>query len=212
MTKVFQNDLPKRRGLIEFLAILIAGGAGVVVALFSDFVQKGDTSALLILNTFMNGSLDLDIPILHLATALLIAGAIAVLVFDPRTKRAAFMIGASILAIFTTVIPVQDYENLVPILEEVLPLLELENGVIRNEDTSDTEDTGAATSPDDSASLMPQNSRTQLALASPRQDSNRHCQPVNENTNCYGQTNVRLPLDSVAKLDEYSAKAIIESR
>lgn len=168
MTKVFKNDLPKRRGLIEFLAILIAGGAGVVVALFSDFVQKGDTSALLILNTFMNGSLDLDIPILHLATALLIAGAIAVLVFDPRTKRAAFMIGASILAIFTTVIPVQDYENLVPILEEVLPLLELENGVIRNEDTSDTEDTGAATSPDDSASLMPQNSRTQLALAGPR--------------------------------------------
>ena len=200
MTKVFKNDLPKRRGLIEFLAILIAGGAGVVVALFSDFVQKGDTSALLILNTFMNGSLDLDIPILHQATALLIAGAIAVLVFDPRTKRAAFMIGASILAIFTTVIPVQDYENLIPILEEVLPLLELENGVIRNEDTSDSEDTGAATSPDDSASLMPQNSRTQLALTSPRQDSNRHCQPVNENTNCYGQTNVRLPLDSVAKL------------
>ena len=116
----------------------------------------------------MNSSLNLDIPILHQAAALLIAGAIAVLVFDPRTKRAAFMIGASILAIFTTVIPVQDFGDLIPIVEEVLPLLELENGVITNEDTSGNEDTGAATSPDDSASLMPQNSRTQLALADPR--------------------------------------------
>ena len=168
MTKVYKNDLHKRRGPIDFLTILIAGGAGVVVALFSDLVQKGDTSALLVMNTFMNSSLNLDIPILHQATALLIAGAIAVLVFDPRTKRAAFMIGASILAIFTTVIPVQDFGDLIPIVEEVLPLLELENGVITNEDTSGNEDTGAATSPDDSASLMPQNSRTQLALAGPR--------------------------------------------
>ena len=167
MTKVFKNDLPKRRGLIEFLAILIAGGAGVVVALFSDFVQKGDTSALLILNTFMNGSLDLDIPILHLATALLIAGAIAVLVFDPRTKRAAFIIGASILAILTTVMPVQDYEDLVPIVEEVLPLLNFEDEIMGDENATESEESDAGTTPGDAAFVLPQPSPNELATVHP---------------------------------------------
>lgn len=163
MTKVYKNDLHKRRGPIDFLTILIAGGAGVVVALFSDFVQKGDTSALLVMNTFMNSSLNLDIPILHQATALLIAGAIAVLVFDPRTKRAAFMIGASILAIFTTVIPVQDYRDFIPIVEEVLPLLNFEDEIMGDENATESEESDAGTTPGDAAFVLPQPSTNELA-------------------------------------------------
>ena len=50
MTAVYQIDPPRRRGLTEFLPILIAGVVGCASALISDFVQKGNASALLVMN------------------------------------------------------------------------------------------------------------------------------------------------------------------
>lgn len=141
---------------MQFLTILTAGGAGVTVALISDFVQKGDASALLVMNTFLNSSLDLSVPILYQAIALLVAGAIAVFVFDPRTKRSAFTMGASILAIFMTIMPVQNYEDLVPIVEEVLPFLDLENDFMGNESGTESEESDADVVPEDAAFLVPQ--------------------------------------------------------
>lgn len=141
---------------MQFLTILTAGGAGVTVALISDFVQKGDASALLVMNTFLNSSLDLSVPILYQAIALLVAGAIAVFVFDPRTKRSAFTMGASILAIFMTIMPVQNYEDLVPIVEEVLPFLDMDNEFMGNENGTASEESDADVVPDDAAFLVPQ--------------------------------------------------------
>lgn len=165
MTAVYQIDQPQGRGLVQFLTVLIAGGTGVAVALISDFVQKGDASALLVMNTFLNSSLDLNVPILYQAIALLVAGAIAVFVFDPRTKRSAFTMGASILAIFMTIMPVQNYEDLVPIVEDVLPLLDFQGDIIGNENATEGDESDAGAAPDDAAFILPQPSSNELGTA-----------------------------------------------
>jgi len=177
MTAIYQIDQPQGRGLTQFLTILIAGGAGVTVALISDFVQKGDASALLVMNTFLNSSLDLSVPILYQAIALLVAGAIAVFVFDPRTKRSAFTMGASILAIFMTIMPVQNYEDLVPIVEEVLPFFELENQFMGDDNGTESEESDADTVPDDAAFLVPQPTPNELAIMHPA----KPIHPLNRN-------------------------------
>jgi len=119
------------------------------------------------MNTFLNSSLNLSVPILYQAIALLVAGSIAIFVLDPRTKRAAFTMGVGILAVFMTVMPIQDYEDLVPIVEEVLPLLYFDDEIMGDENATGSEEADAGTTPGDAAFVLPQLSPNELATVHP---------------------------------------------
>ncbi len=119
MSISYQVDRP-RRSVFNLVAMLIAGAAGVASALVADFVQKGDASAIIVMNSFVNQSLSLNLPLGYLALIMLGAGAVSVFVFEPATKRAAYYTGASILAVLMTTMPVDDLEKALPLFEEIL--------------------------------------------------------------------------------------------
>ncbi len=121
MSVSYQVDKPKR-GIFSLAAMLIAGAAGVASALVADFVQKGDSSAIIVMNSFVNQSLNLNLPLGYLALMMLGAGALSVFVFEPATKRAAYYTGASILAVLMTTMPVDELDKALPLFEEILNL------------------------------------------------------------------------------------------
>jgi|GEM_PF-1184013 len=120
MSVVYEVEDRPRRGILNLVAMLIAGAAGVGSALVADFVQKGDASAIIVMNSFLNQSLNLNLPLGYLALLLLGAGAMSVFVFEPATKRAAYYTGASILAVLMTTMPVDDLNKALPLFEDIL--------------------------------------------------------------------------------------------
>ena len=116
-------DQPKR-GVFQFTSVLIAGAAGVASALVADFVQKGEASAIFVLNAMLFQHLALSLPPLYLAAGLMLAGAITVFIFEPRNKRSAFYTGASILAVLWTGMPADTLEGVAPEIIDEGPAIE----------------------------------------------------------------------------------------
>ncbi len=124
MAAIYEVDRPARRSVFHFLGMMIVGAAGVAAALVTDFVAKGDASAILKMNVILNQLAPWEVPLGYLTLALLVAGPMAVLVFEPRTKRAAFYTGASVLAVAMAGTPVEELERMAPLFDFNPPALQ----------------------------------------------------------------------------------------
>lgn len=78
---------------------------GASLAVLADIVQKGEVSAVVKISTATNKFLDLSLPTLGWATVLVAFGVALSYVFDANTKKKAFYLGASIIAIVMTATP-----------------------------------------------------------------------------------------------------------
>ena len=127
MAMTYEIDRPRavqsRKTLIELSAVLVAGAAGVASALTADFVQKGEASAIFVLNALFNQHLNLTLEPLLMALGLMLAGAVTVFIFEPRNKRSAYYMGASVLAVLWAGMPSDGSPGVAPeILNEASAL------------------------------------------------------------------------------------------
>lgn len=127
MAITYEIDRPRaaqsKKNLIELLAVLLAGAAGVASALTADFVQKGDASAIFVMNALFNQHLNLTLEPLLMAMGLMLAGAVSVFIFEPRNKRSAYYMGASVLAVLWASMPSDGSQGVAPeILNEASAL------------------------------------------------------------------------------------------
>jgi len=127
MAMTYEIDRPRavqsKKNLIELLAVLLAGAAGVASALTADFVQKGDASAIFVMNALFNQHLDVTLEPLLMAIGLMLAGAVTVFIFEPRNKRSAYYMGASVLAVLWASMPSDGVQGVAPeILNEASAL------------------------------------------------------------------------------------------
>ena len=117
MSLIYEVDRPVRISVVKILIMMIVGAFGVAAALATDFISKGDASAILKMNVLLNQAFGLDVPLGFLTLALLVAGPLAVLLVQPRTYRAAFYSGASVLALAMAGTPIGELERVAPLLE-----------------------------------------------------------------------------------------------
>ena len=127
MAITYEIDPPRaiqsKKTLLELSAVLLAGAAGVGSALTADFVQKGEASAIFVLNALFNQHLNLTLEPLLMAMGLMLAGAISVFIFEPRNKRSAYYMGASVLAVLWAGMPSDGSQGVAPeILNEASAL------------------------------------------------------------------------------------------
>ncbi len=107
-------------GVLNVLAVLFSGGAGVTSAMAADFFQKGESSSLFIMNILMNQVMNTHIPLLYMAGGILVVISLAVFAFEPRNNRSAFFVGAGILALMMTGMPIQELEDNAPVIQGIL--------------------------------------------------------------------------------------------
>jgi predicted outer membrane lipoprotein len=93
----------------DILGLGLAGAAGIIAALVTDFQQQGESSALFTINrwTVELGSLlgFTDIPLWMVVIGLTTIGAGSVFYFQPITRQGAFAQGFGLLAVFMTAVP-----------------------------------------------------------------------------------------------------------
>lgn len=78
---------------------------GASLAVLADIVQKGDVSAVVKISTVANTTLGVPLPTIGWAAVLIAFGVALSFVFDADTKKMAFYLGASIIAIVMTATP-----------------------------------------------------------------------------------------------------------
>ena len=94
---------------IDVAGLAGAGALGIVSALFTDFQQKGEASALFTINHWLAGAgsrIGFDRPALWTVVAGLVAlGAGSIFYFQPITRQGAFAHGFGLLAVIMTAVP-----------------------------------------------------------------------------------------------------------
>ncbi len=116
-------------GLLNVLAVLFSGGAGVTSAMAADFFQKGEASSIFVMNILMNQLMSTHIPLLYMAGGLLVIVSLAVFAFEPRNNRSAFFVGAGILAMMMTGIPIDDLEDNAPVIQGIIQEVQPSNSI-----------------------------------------------------------------------------------
>jgi len=124
MTLVYEVDRPHRFSAAKLVIMMLTGTAGVAAALVTDFIAKGEASAILKMSILLNQTFNMSIPLGYLTVALLATGPIAVLFAQPRTLRAAFYAGASVLAVAMAGTPIEKLERVAPLLAFDTPVPE----------------------------------------------------------------------------------------
>lgn len=93
----------------DMLGLALAGSAGIIAALVTDYQQSGEASALFMINQWavQLGSLlgFTDIPLWMVVIGMTAVGAGSVFYFQPITKQGAFAQGFGLLAVLMTAIP-----------------------------------------------------------------------------------------------------------
>ncbi|MEZ5919906.1 MAG: hypothetical protein R3C60_01005 [Parvularculaceae bacterium] len=87
----------------------LAGAAGIVAALVTDYRQKGEASALYTINQWVVSLGQIlgfsDIPLWMVVVGLIAAGAGSIFYFQPITRQGAFAQGFGLLAVLMTAVP-----------------------------------------------------------------------------------------------------------
>lgn len=100
---------PGEFGMGDIMSFGLAGAAGIVAALVTDYQQQGEASALFTINKWVVeiGSLlgFTDIPLWMVIIGLTALGAGSIFYFQPITRQGAFAQGFGLLAVMMTAVP-----------------------------------------------------------------------------------------------------------
>ena len=114
-------------GISDIAGLALAGSAGIIAALVTDYQQKGETAAIYTINQWavsLSSLLGLgDIPLYVIILALIGVGAGSIFYFQPITRQGAFAQGFGLLAVLMTAVPADLAGGLEAIVDD--DLLEL---------------------------------------------------------------------------------------
>ena len=100
---------PGEYGISDILGLALAGSAGIIAALVTDYQQQGEASALYTINQWVVAGSRLlgigDIPLWGVVLGLIGVGAGSVFYFQPITRQGAFAQGFGLLAVLMTAVP-----------------------------------------------------------------------------------------------------------
>lgn len=100
---------PGEFGMSDMFGLALAGSAGIIAALVTDYQQQGEASALFTINQWvvaLSSILGLsEIPLWMVALGLILFGAGSIFYFQPITRQGAFAQGFGLLAVLMTAVP-----------------------------------------------------------------------------------------------------------
>lgn len=100
---------PGEYGVMDIAGLGLAGAAGIVAALVTDYQQKGEASSLYTINQWVAALGDIlgfsQIPLYAVVLGLISAGALSIFYFQPITRQGAFAQGFGLLAVLMTTVP-----------------------------------------------------------------------------------------------------------
>ncbi|MEK7266465.1 MAG: hypothetical protein AAB227_10245 [Pseudomonadota bacterium] len=100
---------PGEYGVMDIAGLGLAGAAGIVAALVTDYQQKGEASSLYTINQWAASLGNIlgfgDVPLWMVALALVAIGAMSIFYFQPITRQGAFAQGFGLLAVLMTAVP-----------------------------------------------------------------------------------------------------------
>lgn len=118
---------PGEYGMLDIAGLGLAGAAGIVAALITDYQQKGEASSLYTINQWAATLGDIlgfgQAPLWTVVLSLIAAGALSIFYFQPITRQGAFAQGFGLLAVIMTAVPADLAGGLQP-TGPVLPDLE----------------------------------------------------------------------------------------
>lgn len=122
---------PGDYGFLDIAGLGLAGAAGIVAALVTDYQQKGEASSLYTINQWVAAVGDVigipNIPLWMVVLGLIGAGAFSVFYFQPITRQGAFAQGFGLLAVLMTAVPADLAGGLQPtgpLLPDLAPVAE----------------------------------------------------------------------------------------
>lgn len=100
---------PGEYGALDIAGLGLAGSAGIVAALVTDYQQKGESSALYTINQWVAAVGEIlgfsQLPLWTVVVGLISIGALSVFYFQPITRQGAFAQGFGLLAVLMTAVP-----------------------------------------------------------------------------------------------------------
>jgi len=114
-------------GISDYAGLSLAGAAGIVAALVTDFQQSGEAAAIYTLNQWVVSLGSIlgfgDIPLYLVALMVIAVGAVSIFYFQPITRQGAFAQGFGLLAVLMTAVPA-DLAGGIESMRDDLPGLE----------------------------------------------------------------------------------------
>ena len=93
----------------DMIGFAFSGAAGIIVAMVTDFQQRGELSSIYTINRWVATVGDMlgyaNIPLWVVVLVMASAGAASIFYFQPITRQGAFAQGAGLLAVLVTAIP-----------------------------------------------------------------------------------------------------------
>lgn len=127
---------PGEYGVSDLLGLSLAGAAGIIAAVVTDYQQKGEASALYTINQWVVTASRIlgfgDVPLWVVVVGLIAVGAGSIFYFQPITRQGAFAQGFGLLAVLMTAVPADLAGGLQAIQHEG-ELLDLEPAAIERE-------------------------------------------------------------------------------
>ncbi len=100
---------PGEFGFLDIAGLGLAGAAGIVAALVTDYQQKGEASSLYTVNQWVAAVGEIlgvpNIPLWMVVLGLIGFGALSTFYFQPITRQGAFAQGFGLLAVLMTAVP-----------------------------------------------------------------------------------------------------------
>ncbi len=100
---------PGEFGFMDIAGLGLAGAAGIVAALVTDYQQKGESSSLYTINQWAAALGEIlgfgNVPLWIVVLTLIAVGALSIFYFQPITRQGAFAQGFGLLAVLMTAVP-----------------------------------------------------------------------------------------------------------
>lgn len=122
---------PGEFGTMDIAGLGLAGAAGIVAALVTDYQQKGEASSLYTINQWAATLGEIlgfgPVPLWAVALSMVAAGALSIFYFQPITRQGAFAQGFGLLAVIMTAVPADlagALQSTGPMLPDLEPVAE----------------------------------------------------------------------------------------
>ncbi len=120
---------PGEFGFMDIAGLGLAGAAGIVAALVTDYQQKGEASSLYTVNQWAAALGDIlgfgYVPLWMVVLTLIAVGGLSIFYFQPITRQGAFAQGFGLLAVIMTAVPADlagGLQSTGPMLPDLQPL------------------------------------------------------------------------------------------
>jgi hypothetical protein len=97
--------MPSNTQIARYVTLCLSGMVGAIVAILGDITQKDTASAVIKISTTVNSTLQLGLATIVWAAVLVVLGVALSLIFEPTSKKMAFFVGASVIALIMTATP-----------------------------------------------------------------------------------------------------------